>query len=177
MLLDVLPGHEIGEAVRVEADEGVDFRPFLYVKSCTDQWRSRYSHISIIYISLQRRRRRISFMGFDCTFFFMAQTPSVTMCFFPSRFPSFSELFSLDFLDYWLLLLSFYKLEDFVRLYIINSLRSLKRNDNQRNKTKGSYSRWIFGKVIIENAMEESTNIKQHKSHFFPLWNLSLLLI
>jgi hypothetical protein len=61
-------------------------------------------------------------MGFDCTFFFIAHTPKVTIC-LPRDLWVFYWLFSFYRRDSWLLL-SFYRLDDLVLLYIINSIKN-----------------------------------------------------
>jgi hypothetical protein len=81
MSLDVPPSHEVWEAVGVEADERIDFWPLLNRVNGTDQCCSRYCHISMISISLHCNLLSIYFIGLDCTFFFMAQTPNLMVNF------------------------------------------------------------------------------------------------
>lgn len=51
------------------------------ISSVTDQWLSRYDHISTISISWHWILDRIYLIGFDWTFFFIAQIPKVTLVF------------------------------------------------------------------------------------------------
>ena len=100
VFLDVSPCHQVRKPVRMEADQSIHFWPLLNKGKNTDQCCSRYCHISIISISLHFNLLSISFIGLDCTFFFIAHTPKVTTWRLRELWP-FYWLFSLlDFRAY-----------------------------------------------------------------------------
>ena len=73
---NVFPGGVIGEALGVEADEGVNAGPVLDRRGCTCQGVVRWSDRSTISMFLEANRASSSLIGLFSTLFLVAQTPS-----------------------------------------------------------------------------------------------------
>jgi hypothetical protein len=125
VFLDVTPGHEVGEAIGVEADKSINDRPSLCKSLATIQDWFRYSHIRRISISVQASLDKIYFIGLLSTFFFIAHTPNTILPCFGSGEGSSTKV-PVDFiLSLWVW--CFYKLDDLGLLYISDIIMFAKK--------------------------------------------------
>lgn len=163
MQFDVFPCHQIRKPIWIKTYHRVHFRPQLHGETITDQWCSKHDHISIISISLQTKRERIYFIGFDSTFFRMAQTPRVILPFLIWAGCLF--YYCLDYLaclSAWLPD-SFSRLDDLTLFYMLNKCYTI-----QNHKISGRLQIDIIDKKLFLLLRLE---LHKHRITFLPLKN------